>query len=113
MGEADGVDVAAWNKRLAAIDWSKGDAIRGKEVFTRASRSGVIWGDAGPGAGPARSAAGRFSRADLVHGHRAAEQGRSPRYRTTMVVTSDARVYQGIIIYEAVDSILLQTGAGE
>ena len=26
-------------------------------------------------------------------------------------MTSDARVYQGIIIYEVVDSILLQTGA--
>ena len=57
MGEADGVDVAAWNKRLAAIDWSKGDAIRGKEVFTRAIAVRAIR-DAGPGAGPAR--AGRF-----------------------------------------------------
>jgi putative heme-binding domain-containing protein len=34
----------------------------------------------------------------------------SPRYRTTQIATSAGKVYQGLIIYEAVDSVLLQTG---
>ena len=32
------------------------------------------------------------------------------RYRTTQISTSDGKVYQGIIVYEAVDSVILQTG---
>src|SRR5262249_61077506 len=37
LGDVDGVDVAAWDKRLAALDWAAGDAGRGRAVFTRAS----------------------------------------------------------------------------
>ena len=110
VGEADGVDVAAWNKRLASVDWSKGDALRGKEVFTRASCTSCHSGTQALGP-DLRGVAGRFSRADLFTAIVQPSKDVSPRYRTTMVVTSDAKVYQGIIIYEAVDSILLQTGA--
>ena len=34
----------------------------------------------------------------------------SPRYRTTQITTADGKVYQGLIVYEAVDSVILQTG---
>ena len=34
----------------------------------------------------------------------------SPRYRTTLIETAEGKVYQGLIIYEAVDSLILQTG---
>ena len=33
------------------------------------------------------------------------------RYQTTVVETKDGKTYQGIVIYDAVDSLILQTGA--
>jgi putative heme-binding domain-containing protein len=110
LGEADGVDVASWSKRLAGVDWSKGDALRGRDVFTRASCASCHSG--AQALGPdLRGVTGRFSRGDLFTAIVQPSKDVSPRYRTTMVVTNDAKVYQGIIIYEAVDSIILQTGA--
>ena len=35
----------------------------------------------------------------------------SSRYRTALVATADGQVYQGMIVYEAVDGLILQTGA--
>jgi hypothetical protein len=32
------------------------------------------------------------------------------RYRTVQVETADGKLYQGLVIYEAVDSLILQTG---
>jgi putative heme-binding domain-containing protein len=110
VGEADGVDVAAWNRRLAGVDWSGGDEGQGREVFTRASCASCHSG--AQALGPdLRGVAGRFSRADLFTAIIQPSKDVSPRYRTTLVTTSDDKVYQGIIIYEAVDSIILQTGA--
>jgi len=37
----------------------------------------------------------------------------SPRYRTTQIETTDGKTYQGLIVYEAVDGVLLQTGPAE
>jgi putative heme-binding domain-containing protein len=37
----------------------------------------------------------------------------APRYRTTLIATDDGKVYQGLIVYEAVDSVLLQTGPAQ
>ena len=37
----------------------------------------------------------------------------SPRYQTTLVVTLDGKTYQGTVIYEAVDGLILQTGLAE
>ncbi len=107
--DADGVDVTAWNKRLDALDWSAGDAVRGKQIFTRAScatcHSGV------QALGPdLHGVTGRFSRADLFTAILQPSKEVAPRYRTTLIATDDGKVYQGLIVYEAVDSVLLQTG---
>jgi putative heme-binding domain-containing protein len=56
--------------------------------------------------------AGRFSRADLFTAILQPSKDVSPRYRTTLVSTADGKIYQGLIIYEAVDSLILQTGPG-
>ena len=34
----------------------------------------------------------------------------SARYQVTVVETADGKTYQGLVIYDAVDSLLLQTG---
>ena len=109
LGGDDGVDVAAWNKRLMAIDWNAADAERGRAAFTKA---GCATCHSGPQAlGPdLRGVGGRFSRADLFTAILQPSKDVSPRYRTTQISTGDGKTYQGIIVYEAVDSVLLQTG---
>jgi putative heme-binding domain-containing protein len=57
-----------------------------------------------------RGAASRFSREDLFTAIVQPSKDVSPRYRTTLIGTADGKSYQGIIIYEAVDSLILQTG---
>jgi putative heme-binding domain-containing protein len=109
LGDADGVDVAAWRKRLEAVDWSAGDAERGRLVFTRASCASCHSG--AQALGPdLQGVTGRFSRGDLFTAILQPSKDVSPRYRTTQIVTADGKVYQGLIIYEAVDSVILQTG---
>jgi putative heme-binding domain-containing protein len=111
LADADGVDVAAWEKRLAGIDWAAGDAGRGKVVYTKASCATCHSG--GQALGPdLRGVAGRFSRADLFTAILRPSKDVSPRYRTTLITTTTGKLYQGLVVYEAVDGVLLQTGPG-
>jgi putative heme-binding domain-containing protein len=112
LGGADGVDMDAWHKRLAAIDWSRGDAQRGKGTFERASCASCHSG--GTAVGPdLRGVASRFSRDDLLTSILQPSKDISPRYRTTQITTTDGKLYQGLIIYESVDGLILQTGPAE
>jgi putative heme-binding domain-containing protein len=110
LGADDGVDVAAWDSRLARLDWSAGEASRGQKIFLKASCAACHSGT--QALGPDLSGvAGRFSRRDLFTAILQPSKDVSPRYRTTQVTTADGKSYQGIVIYEAVDSLILQTGA--
>jgi putative membrane-bound dehydrogenase-like protein len=110
LAGADGVDLASWKARLAALDWSRGDAGRGRVVFTRVGCAACHSG--AQALGPdLRGVTGRFSRADLFTAVLQPSRDISPRYRTTLVATHAGDVYQGLVIYEAVDSLILQTGA--
>jgi putative heme-binding domain-containing protein len=109
LSDADGVDVAAWNKRLASVEWSAGDAERGRVVFNKASCASCHSGSQALGP-DLHGVTGRFSRPDLFTAIVQPSKDVSPRYRTTQIATSAGKVYQGLIIYEAVDSVLLQTG---
>jgi putative heme-binding domain-containing protein len=110
LGGDDGVDVAGWAKRLAALDWSAGDAERGRAVFTRASCAACHSGSQALGP-DLHGVTGRFSRDDLFTAILQPSRDVSPRYRTTVVTTEDGKTYQGLIVYEAVDSLILQTGS--
>jgi putative heme-binding domain-containing protein len=112
LNDADGVDVVAWNKRLAAIDWSRGDAERGRLVFSKASCAACHWGTQALGP-DLQGVTGRFSRADLFTAILQPSKEVSSRYRTTQISTAAGKVYQGLIVYEAVDSVILQTGPAE
>jgi putative heme-binding domain-containing protein len=106
---SDGVDRAAWDRRLLGIDWTKGDTERGRAVFQKASCAACHSGTQALGP-DLRGVAKRFSRDDLFTAILQPSRDISPRYRTTQIITEDDKIYQGIIIYEAVDSLLLQTG---
>src|SRR5579871_313543 len=106
VGGADGVDVNAWHKRLAKLDWATGAADAGRAVFAKASCATCHSG--AQALGPdLHGVAGRFSRRDLFTAIIQPSLDISPRYRTTLVATADDKVYQGIVIYEAVDSLIL------
>jgi putative heme-binding domain-containing protein len=109
LGGVDGVDVEAWNGRAAKIAWTDGDAGRGHAVFIRASCASCHSGTQALGP-DLRGAAGRFSREDLFTAIVQPSKDVSPRYRTVLIATDDGKTYQGIIIYEAVDSLIMQTG---
>ncbi|HEY7428888.1 MAG TPA: c-type cytochrome [Gemmataceae bacterium] len=110
LNDTDGVDTTAWSKRLAALDWSAGDAERGRHIFSKTTCASCHSG--AQALGPdLRGVVGRFSRADLFTAILQPSKDVSPRYRTTQITTAAGKVYQGLIVYEAVDSVLLQTGS--
>lgn len=111
LADPDGVDVAAWDKRLAKIDWSMGDAERGRQIFVKASCATCHSGSRA--LGPDLAGVGkRFSRADILTAIIRPSKDVSPRYRTIVLTTVQGKTYQGLIAYEAVDSVILQTGPG-
>jgi putative heme-binding domain-containing protein len=112
LNDTDGVDVATWSKRLAALDWSLGDAERGRLVFNKASCASCHSGTQALGP-DLHGVAGRFSRAELFAAILQPNKDVSSRYRTTQITTAAGKVYQGLIVYEAVDSLILQTGPAE
>lgn len=106
----DAADEARWKDRLARIDWSTGTAARGREVFVKTGCATCHSG--GQALGPdLRGAASRFSRDDLFTAIVQPSRDVSARYRAALVATSDGQVHQGIVVYEAVDGLILQTGA--
>lgn len=109
LGNADGVDVAGWQRRLGALDWSAGNAERGRAVFAKASCAACHSGSQALGP-DLQGVAGRFSRQDLFTAILQPSLDVSPRYQTTMLTTADGKTYQGVVIYEAVGSVMLQTG---
>lgn len=106
----DGVDLAGWTERLAKIDWSTGGDARGHKVFVQASCAACH--SAGRALGPDLSGvAGRFSRDDLFTAILQPSRDVSSRYRTVSIATASGQVFQGMIAYDAVDGLILQTGA--
>jgi putative heme-binding domain-containing protein len=110
LNATDGFDAAAWQKRLAGIDWARGDAARGRVAFTKATCAACH--DGGGAVGPSLlGISKRFGRDDLLTAILQPSKDVSPRYRPTRIVTTDDKAYTGIIVYEATDGVILQTGA--
>jgi putative membrane-bound dehydrogenase-like protein len=106
----DGVDVTRWRERLGRLDWSAGVAERGRDIFIKTSCSTCHSG--GQALGPdLHGVTGRFARDDLFTAILQPGRDVPARYRTELVATVDGQVYQGMVVYEAVDSLILQTGA--
>ncbi len=111
LGGADGVDVPTWQKRFAAIDWPAGNADHGKATFTKASCASCH--SSGSAVGPdLRGVAARFGRDDLLTAIIQPSKDIAPRYRSVQIGTTDGKSYLGLIVYEAPDGVMLQTGPG-
>jgi putative heme-binding domain-containing protein len=110
LASNDGFDAAAWKKREMGIAWEKGDAGRGRQVFSKASCAACH--DGGRALGPSLlGVSKRFSKDDLLTAILQPSKDVSPRYRPTRITTTDEKVYVGMIVYEATDGVILQTNA--
>jgi putative heme-binding domain-containing protein len=105
-----GYNREAWTKRLESVNWEAGDAARGKAVFAKAQCAACH--DGGRAVGPALGGvAQRFNKDDLLVAILDPARDVSPRYRPTRITTTDGKVYEGLVIYDATDAVLLLTGA--
>jgi putative heme-binding domain-containing protein len=110
LDAGDSYDPAKWQARLAGIDWAKGDAARGRVAFVKATCAACH--DRAGAVGPSlQGISKRFSRDDLLTAILQPGKDVSARYRPTRVVTTDDKAYTGILVYEATDGVILQTGA--
>lgn len=107
---AVGYDAAAWAKRLADVKWDDGDRHRGAQVYRKATCAACH--DGGQAAGPSLVGVGkRFGRDDLMTALLDPNRDVPARYRPTRITTDDGRTFDGMVIYEANDGVILQTGA--
>lgn len=104
-----GYDAAAWKKRLETIDFAAGDAGKGKSVFAKAQCAACHNGTTAVGPSLV-GVAKRFSREDLLTAVLDPNRDVADRYRTVRFTTAD-QIYEGIVIYEATDGVILQTSA--
>jgi putative heme-binding domain-containing protein len=99
-------------KLLAGVNWNEGDIHRGRALFEARTCTQCHGGSSG--LGPDLSgAARRFSRDDLFTAIVQPSRDVSPRYQATMIQTAGGQVYTGMIVYEAVDGLLLRTAANQ
>ncbi len=110
----DGVDFTAWEKRLHDLKamLAEGSSKRGKRIFTKANCA--LCHSGGQALGPdLRGVASRFSQKDLLISIIQPSRDVSSRYQVTLIETKDGKVYQGLVIYQAVDGVILQASATE
>jgi putative heme-binding domain-containing protein len=105
-----GYDPAAWRTRLAGIEWGSGDAAAGRRTYAKAQCAACHDGSKAVGP-PLQGVTKRFGRDDLLTAILDPNRDVPPRYRPTRFATADGRTFDGVIIYEAVDGVILQTGA--
>jgi putative membrane-bound dehydrogenase-like protein len=105
-------DAAIIQELISKTDWSTGDAARGQKFFN--SRSCIQCHGGRQSLGPdLAGVAKRFSRDDLFTAIINPNRDVSSRYQTTMVVTDDGKVYTGLVIYEAVDGMILRNATNQ
>lgn len=116
--EADAVlggneaDLTHLKELTAHLDWSTGSVDRGRKLF---SERGCAQCHTGGGAvGPdLAGVAGRFSRDDLFIAIVVPSRDVSPRYQTLVIETKAGKTFTGLVVYEAVDGLLLRNGMNQ
>lgn len=97
---------------LAGVNWIEGDADRGRKLFETRTCAHCHGGSSALGPDLA-GAARRFSREDLFTAIVQPSRDVSPRYQATMIQTNGGQVYTGMIVYEAVDGVILRNGTDQ
>ncbi len=97
---------------LAGVAWEHGDSQRGQKLFQRQACARCHGGRQALGPDLA-GVAQRFSRDDLFAAVALPNRDVSPRYQTTMIQTTDGKIYSGLILYESVDGLTLRNGTNQ
>ena len=87
---------------------AEGAPIQGRAAFSKATCASCH--DGGGAIGPSLvGVSKRFSREDLLTAILQPSKDVSPRYRPTRIATTDGKSYIGMIVYEAVSGVMIQT----
>ena len=98
-------------ERLRKLDFSSGDAVKGKVVYERLLCAKCH--DGGRRLGPDLAGlANRFSEADILNAVLDPDQQVPQRYRALKVQTVDGKLFLGAVIYESVDGIVMSDRNG-
>ncbi|MCA9428252.1 MAG: c-type cytochrome, partial [Candidatus Omnitrophica bacterium] len=98
-----------WTKRLAQIDWDSGDPNAGHEVYERVGCADCHTGSRSLGP-DLHGVTQRFGHEDLMTAILDPSRDVPSRYRALTIETKDGDFVQGLVVYKAVDSVILQNG---
>lgn len=102
-----GSELAELKVQLARVDWTMGNATRGKKLFTERSCSQCH--GSGQALGPSLvGITGRFSREDLFVSIALPDRDVSPRYQATTVETKQGLTHTGLVVYESAEGLILR-----
>ena len=90
----------------------EGDVARGSTAFVKRACARCHGGRRAVGPDLA-GVTSRFSRQDLLTSIANPNQDVSTRYQTTLISTTQGKVYSGIIVYQSVDGLILRDGEGK
>ncbi len=108
--ESYGSNATTVNQILSGLDavrWDTGNAGRGRNLFLKLACAKCHGGRRALGP-DLQGVAKRFSRHDLFAAIIDPSRDVSPRYQTTSIVTTEGKMYTGLIVYESVDGLLLR-----
>jgi len=97
---------------LTSVEWDHGESSKGEQLFNQ--RACVQCHSSRRALGPdLQGSATRFSREDLFTAIVLPNRDVSPRYQTTLIETKDGRIFTGMIVYEAIDGIVIRNAANQ
>jgi putative membrane-bound dehydrogenase-like protein len=99
--------LTAVQQQLQSVDWEAGDVARGERLYLARS-CGQCHGSRRALGPDLAGVAGRFSRDDLFTAITLPSKDVSPRYQATLVATTAGKLHTGLVVYEAVDGLVLR-----
>jgi putative heme-binding domain-containing protein len=106
----DGDDPAQWLQRVRSVDWSRGDAARGKAIYS-ARGCGLCHDGASPLGPDLVAATGRLSATDLMLSIVFPSREVAAPWRTTHFRMRDGMVFSGLVVFEGNGVVLVLTGS--
>ena len=110
LDAADAEDPVRWNFVLKSVPWDKGVAERGGRIFSERGCQTCHLGASALGP-DLNGAAARFSAEDLFNAIIFPSRDVAGPYRTVLVHTRDQQTYNGSVVYESAEGVILQINA--
>ncbi len=108
----DGIDATEWSHRLSQIDWSTGDATRGKDLYAQRACATCHDGQR-PMGPPLKGIGARFGVEDLFANILFPNASISSTYQAVQIITKDGQTVIGMPIYASAAVTILETGPNQ